>query len=67
MAMKLAIDEKFNEMVTLLNGKITHVSLDEVAGKDTKVGEQSSNIKRVDLDGDWVQTARRIGICLGDK
>ena len=67
MAMKLAIEENFNEMVTLLNGKITHVSLDEVAGKDTKVGEQSSNIKKVDLDGDWVQTARRIGICLGDK
>lgn len=67
MAMKLALEGKFNEMVTLLNGKITHVSLDEVAGKDTKIGEQSSNIKRVDLEGDMVQTARRIGICLGDK
>lgn len=67
MAMQLAIDGKFNEMVTLLNGRITHVSLDEVAGKDTKIGEQSSNIKPVDLDGDWVTTARRIGICLGDK
>ena len=66
MAMQLAIEEKFDEMVTLLNGKITHVSLDEVAGKDTKIGEKSSNIKRVDLEGDLVQTARRIGICLGD-
>ena len=67
MAMKLAIEEQYNEMVTLLNGRITHVSLDEVAGKDTKIGEQSSNIKRVDLNGDWVQTAKRIGICLGDE
>ncbi len=66
MAMQLAIEGKFNEMVTLLDGKITHVSLDEVAGKDTKIGEESSNIKTVDLDGDWVKTARRIGICLGD-
>ncbi|MBQ9280505.1 MAG: ATP-dependent 6-phosphofructokinase [Clostridia bacterium] len=67
MAMQLAIEEKFNEMVTLLNGKITHVSLDEVAGKDTEIGAKSSNIKRVDLNGDLVQTARRIGICLGDN
>lgn len=67
MAMQLALEGKFNEMVTLLNGKLTHIPLDEVAGKDTKIGEKSSNIKQVDLDGDLVTTARRIGICLGDK
>ncbi len=67
LAMKLAIEGKFNEMVTLLNGKLTHVSLDAVAGTDTKIGDQSSNIKSVDLNGDWINTARRIGICLGDK
>lgn len=66
MAMQLAIEGKFNQMVTLLNGRITYVPLDEVAGKDTKIGEESSNIRPVDLNGDWVQTARRIGICLGD-
>lgn len=66
MAMQLALDGKFNEMVTLLNGKLTHVSLDEIAGRDTKIGAQSSNIKTVDLNHDWIQTARRTGICLGD-
>lgn len=65
-AMQMAIDEKFNNMVTMLNGKITYVSLDEVAGVDTAIGASSSNIKRVDLDGDMIKTARRIGICLGD-
>lgn len=67
MAMKLAIEGKFNEMVTLLDGKITHVSLDEVAGKNTEIGAQSSNIKTVNMDSDWVKTARSVGICLGDK
>ena len=67
MAMQLALDGKFNEMVTLLNGKLTHVSLDEVAGKNTEIGAQSSNIKTVTMDADWIQTARRVGICLGDK
>lgn len=66
MAMQLAIDGKFNEMVTFTDGKITHVPLDEVAGKETKIGAASSNIKPVDLDGDWITTARRIGVCLGD-
>ena len=66
MAMQLAIDGKFNEMVTLLNGKITHVPLDEVAGKNTEIGAQSSNIKTIPMDSDWIQTARRVGICLGD-
>lgn len=67
MAMQLALEGKFNEMVTLLNGKLTHVSLDEVAGKNTEVGAQSSNLKTVTMDADWIQTARRVGICLGDK
>ncbi len=65
-AMQLAIDGKFNEMVSYVDGKITHVPLDEVAGKGTKIGDKSSNIKTVDLDCDWIETARRVGICLGD-
>ncbi len=67
MAMQLALEEKFNVMVTLLNGKLTYVPLDDVAGPDTKIGEQSSNIKNVPMDSVWIQTARRIGICLGDE
>ncbi|MBQ9314176.1 MAG: ATP-dependent 6-phosphofructokinase [Clostridia bacterium] len=66
MAMQMAIDEKFNNMVTMLNGKITYVPLEEVAGKDTAIGASSSNIKTVDLNSDMIQTARRVGICLGD-
>ncbi len=65
-AMQLAIDGNFGEMVTMLNGRLTHVSLNDVAGKDTEIGSKSSNLKLVDLDGDIVKTARRIGICLGD-
>ena len=65
-AMQLAIDEKFGRMVTMLNGKIQSISLDEVAGKDTEIGTKSSNLKLVDLNGDLVKTARRVGICLGE-
>ena len=65
-AMQLAIDEKFGRMVTMLNGRIQSISLDEVAGRDTEIGSKSSNIKVVDLDGDLIKTARRVGICLGD-
>lgn len=65
-AMQLVIEEKFGRMVTMLNGKITDVSLDDVAGKDTEIGSKSSNLKLLDLNGDYVKTARRVGICLGD-
>ena len=53
-------------MVSMLNGKLQSISLDEVAGHDTQIGSKSSNIKLVDLDSDLVKTARRVGICLGD-
>lgn len=66
MAMELCIEEKFGRMVTMLNGKLQSISLNEVAGTDTTIGAKSSNLKLVDLSGDLVQTARRIGICLGD-
>ncbi len=65
-AMQLCIEEKFGRMVTVLNGKLQSISLNEVAGTNTTIGAKSSNLKLVDLNGDLVQTARRIGICLGD-
>ena len=65
-AMQLCIDGKFGRMVTLLNGQIQSISLNEVAGTGTTIGAKSSNLKLVDLSGDLVQTARRIGICFGD-
>jgi 6-phosphofructokinase 1 len=66
LAMQLCIDEKFGRMVTLLNGKLQSISLNEVAGTDTTIGAKSSNIKQVDLNCDQMNTARRIGICFGD-
>ena len=65
-AMQLACEEKYGRMVTMLNGKLQSISLDEVAGHDTQIGSKSSNLKLVDLDGDLIKTARRVGICLGD-
>ncbi len=65
-AMQLACDEKYGRMVTMLNGKLQSISLDDVAGHNTEIGTKSSNIKLVDLDGDLIKTARRVGICLGD-
>ena len=47
MAMQLCIEEKFGRMVTLLNGKLQSISLNEVAGTNTKIGSKSSNLKLV--------------------
>ncbi len=66
LAMELAIEGKFGRMVTMLNGKLQSISLNEVAGSDTVIGAKSSNLKLVDLNGDLVKTARRVGICFGD-
>jgi 6-phosphofructokinase 1 len=46
----------FNELVVLQDNKLTTIPLSEVAGK----------MKYVPLDSDVVQTARDVGICLGD-
>ena len=64
--MELAIEGKFGRMVTMLNGKLQSISLNEVAGSDTVIGAKSSNLKLVDLNGDLVKTARRVGICFGE-
>lgn len=46
----------FNKLVVLRDNKLTTVPLTEVAGK----------MKHLPLDSDVVQTARDVGICLGD-
>ena len=46
----------FNELVVLKDNKLTTMPIEEVAGK----------MKNVPLDSDVVQTARDVGICLGD-
>jgi phosphofructokinase-like protein len=55
-AVRLVEEEKFGHMVASIPPAMKAVPLDEVIG----------TIRRVPLDSDSVQTAREIGICLGD-
>ena len=70
-AMELALDGKFGTLAVIKNGKLDSASLEEVVGKNTKIGAVSgnteeSNLRRVTMDDDLVKTARYIGINLGD-
>ena len=58
-------------MTVIKNGKLDYVPLEEVVGRNTKIGAVSgntaeSNLRKVTMDHDLVKTARDIGICLGD-
>ena len=70
-AMELALNGTFGVLTVIKNGKLDCVSLEDVVGKNTKIGAVSgntaeSNIRKVSMDDDLVKTARNIGICLGD-
>lgn len=70
-AMELALEGKFNVLVTLNGGKLDCISLEDVVGQNKEIGAASGNtaktsIKRVTMDNDLVKTARAIGINLGD-
>jgi len=70
-AMQLALEGKFNVLVTLKDGKLDYVSLEEVVGQNTKIGAVSGGTKEtnqrlVSMEDDLVKTARSVGICLGD-
>ena len=70
-AMELALEEKFNVLVTLKDGKLGYVPLEEVVGNNKEIGArsggtESTNIKRVTMEDDLVKVARDLGICLGD-
>ena len=70
-AMELALDGKFGVLTVIKNGKLDYVSLEDVVGRNTKIGAVSgntaeSNLRKVTMDDDLVKTARDIGICLGD-
>ena len=70
-AMELALEGKFNVLTVLKDGKLDYVSLEDVVGRNTKIGAVSgntaeSNLRKVTMDDDLVKTARDIGICLGD-
>ena len=70
-AMELALEGKFNVLTVIKNGKLDSVSLEDVVGKNTKIGAVSgntpeSNLRKVTMDDELVKTARAIGINLGD-
>ena len=70
-AMELAIEGKFGTLAVIKNGKLDSVSLEEVVGRNTKIGAVSgnteeSNLRKVGMDDDLVKTARNVGINLGD-
>ena len=70
-AMELAMEGIFNVLVTYKNGKMGHVSLEEVVGNNKVVGAASgntkeSNIRKVQMDDDLIKIARDLGMCLGD-
>ena len=70
-AMELALEEKFNVLTVIKDGKLDSVPLECVVGNNKEVGAVSgntpeSNIRRVTMDHDLVKTARNIGINLGD-
>ena len=70
-AMELALEGKFGTLAVIKNGKLDSVSLEEVVGKNTKIGAVSgnteeSNLRRVQMDDDLMKTARDIGINFGD-
>lgn len=70
-AMELALEEKFNVLTVIKNGKLDSVPLEEVVGKNTKIGAVSgntpeSNLRKVTMNDDLVKTARNIGINLGE-
>ena len=69
--MELALEEKYNVLTVMKNGKLDSVPLEEVVGNNTKIGAVSgntpeSNLRKVTMDDDLVKTARNIGINLGD-
>ncbi len=70
-AMELAIEGRFNVLAVIKNGRLDAVPLEDVVGLNKEIGAVSgntaeSNIRKVDMHHDLVNTARSIGICLGD-
>ena len=70
-AMELAMQGIFNVLVTYKNGKMGHVSLEEVVGNNKVIGAASgntkeSNIRKIPMDDDLITIARDLGMCLGD-
>ena len=69
-AMELAMEGKFNVLVTYKGGKLDCASLEEVVGNNKEIGAASgntanSNIRKITMDDPLIKTAQSIGINLG--
>ncbi len=69
-AMQLAMEGKFNVLVTYKGGKLDCASLEEVVGNNKEIGAASgntanSNIRKITMDDTLIKTAQSIGINLG--
>ncbi len=69
--MEYALEGKNAILVTYKDGKIGYVTLDEVVGRNTKIGAASgnteeSNIKKVKMDDELLEVARNLDISFGD-
>lgn len=69
-AMKLAMEGKFGNMISYVNGKFTYTSLEEVIGKNKVIGatsnEENGSTKFVPKDHRLIETGKAIGVCFGD-
>ena len=70
-AMELALEGNFGNLVTLKNGKLGYITLEEVIGKNKEVGARSggtdsTSIKTVQMDDDLIRVAQGLNICLGN-
>ena len=70
-AMQLAMEEKFNVLVTYKNGHMSYASLEDVVGDNKEIGAASgntakSNIRKIEMNDPLIETARAVGINLGD-
>ena len=68
-AMQLAMEGKFNVLVTYKGGKLDCASLEEVVGNNKEIGAASgntanSNIRKITMDDPLIKTAQSIGINL---
>ena len=70
-AMELAMQGIFNVLVTYKEGKISYTSLENVVGQNKEIGAASgntakSNIRKIQMDDPLINTAKNIGINLGE-
>ena len=70
-AMELAMQGKFNVLVTYKNGKMDYASLEDVVGKNKEIVAASgntanSNIRKIQMDDPLITAAKNIGINLGE-